>query len=431
MTSGTRSSSQTPFHDSTGPFLPGAGSRRPAQVLFHMRTRGTGPEGVHARGVIRALRAIGYSVRLVAPPGVDPERTAGESPYRQGEATRSWRLIALKAPAWIFDIVAIVYNAYAWTRLRQATRPTDQCAWIYERYAPFFFAGTIVSKRRGIPLLLEVNESVSMANVRRHSLRSVAGAVERAVFRRADALLVVSPQLREHALRQGIPRDRVHVIPNAVDEDRFTVPAGRRHEVRQALGLEHADVAIIFVGWFVPWHRLDLLLDSFAQLKALQLPLRLVLVGEGPLRSELESRAARLDIAHNVRFTGAVPFGEVAAHMAACDIGIIPFTSDYSSPIKLFEYLAAGLAVVAPDMPQLRSIVRTEVDAILVTPADARALGDAVGRLATDPALRRRLGERGPELVLTNHTWRRNAERIAGIAERLGRSRPGVATQRG
>lgn len=395
----------------------------PSHVVYHLRTRGTGPEGVHARGMIRALRALGHTVRLVAPPGVDPERTAGASPYGGEGRARSWRLLAQRAPAWAFDLAALVYNIYAWVNVRRALDATPRPRWVYERYAPFLLAGVLAARRRDTRVVLEVNESVSIENVRRYRLGWLARLIERLVFARADAVLVVTPQLRHRLVEIGVPPRRVHVIPNAVDADRFSVPAERVAAVVRRHGLAGADIRLVFVGWFVPWHGLPLLLQATARMVDEGLRAKALLVGDGPLRPELELLTADLGLTGAVHFTGAIPFGDVAAHLAACDVGVIPMTNDFGSPIKLFEYLAAGLAVVAPALPQITSIVRSEREALLVTPGDMDALAAALARLARDEPLRRRLGERGRALVLARHTWQRNAERAARIAERAARRR--------
>ena len=175
------------------------------------------------------------------------------------------------------------------------------------------------------------------------------------------------------------------------------------------------------MGWFVPWHGLDVLLHAIRRLDAAGLRIAALLVGEGPLRPRIEELAGTLGISRLLRFAGAVPFADVPAHMAACDAAVIPNTNDFGSPIKLFEYLGAGRAVVAPDLPQIAGVVRDGEEALLVPPGDAAALAQALARLAADPALRRRLGEAGRANVLRDHTWRRNAARVIAIAESLGR----------
>src|SRR5439155_20953082 len=165
-------------------------------------------------------------------------------------------------------------------------------------------------------------------------------------FRRATMIVVVSPHLKRRITAQGVPEARVLVLPNAIDPDDFAQPANGAR-IREKLAL-NANVVIGFVGWFVEWHRLEMLIETFAEVCARHTNLRLVLIGEGELRQRLEALAKQLGVAAKVIFAGAVAPGEMPAHIAAMDICVVPHSNEYRSPIKLFEYMAQASAVVAP-----------------------------------------------------------------------------------
>jgi glycosyltransferase involved in cell wall biosynthesis len=122
-----------------------------------------------------------------------------------------------------------------------------------------------------------------------------------------------------------------------------------------------------------------------------------------------------------VTLTGGIPAAAVPAHVAALDIGVLAGSPWYSSPIKLFEYGAAGLAVVAPRVPAVAEVIAADDEGILVAPEDAGALADAVLGLVTDDSRRRSLGERYRARVCAEYTWVRVAARVTDLITRSPR----------
>jgi glycosyltransferase involved in cell wall biosynthesis len=143
------------------------------------------------------------------------------------------------------------------------------------------------------------------------------------------------------------------------------------------------------------------------------------IVGEGPARPGLEALAASLGVADRVRFTGLVPHEQVPATVQTFDIALQPRVVDYASPLKIFDYMAAGRAIVAPDQPNIREILAHGRTGLLFDPNQPGAMWGAVARLLADPALRARLGAAArAELEARDFTWRGNAARIVGWAGR-------------
>jgi glycosyltransferase involved in cell wall biosynthesis len=177
-----------------------------------------------------------------------------------------------------------------------------------------------------------------------------------------------------------------------------------------------------FVGFVRAWHGIDAVLAAMAT--ATTGPrLALTLVGDGPVRAELEAQAASLGLSGRVRFTGLVDHHHVPAEVAGFDIALQPKVTPYASPLKIFDYMAAGRAIVAPDQPNIREILRDGQTALLFdpdAPLDApRGLWTAISRLAADPALRARLGAAArAELEARDYTWAGNANRVATLAAR-------------
>jgi glycosyltransferase involved in cell wall biosynthesis len=172
-----------------------------------------------------------------------------------------------------------------------------------------------------------------------------------------------------------------------------------------------------FVGFMRDWHGLDRVIAALPT----QPDLVLVVVGDGPVRAALATQAAALGVAERVRFVGLVPHEEVPAWVGRFDIALQPRVTPYASPLKIFDYMAACCAIVAPDQPNIREVLTDGETALLFDPDRPESLTAALRRLTADAALRSRLGRAArAELERRDYTWRHNAARIAAwaLAER-------------
>ena len=145
---------------------------------------------------------------------------------------------------------------------------------------------------------------------------------------------------------------------------------------------------------------------------------------EGPDLDRLRALASRLGVAGRVTFTGMVGPRAVPAHLAAADVLVLPnlptaISSDFSSPLKLFEYLAAGRAIVASDLPAFREVVVPDETALLAEAGSADALATALQRLAADLHLVTRLG-RQARIVAGRYTWDARAASLAALIDEVG-----------
>ena len=383
------------------------------KALYHFRTRGSGAEAVHISGVAGAFEELEHEVEFFNPGNADPRRRV--NPYEALSSPGFFGKVSRTLPRWVFELLEIGYNAWAWWPLwRRLTR--GGFGLLYERHAFFLIVGASVARARRVPLIVEVNELVGDERVSRQPmLAGLARACDRFVFRRADLIVVVSPHLRRRIEALGIAGEKVLVQPNAVDWRQCDPPADGS-EVRARHGLAER-VVIGFVGWFVPWHRVDLLVAAFAEVHRQRPETALLLVAEGPLLGELEAQAQRLGVADSVRFAGAVAHDAVPQHIAAMDICVVPNSNAYRSPLKLFEYMAQGRAVVAPRVEPIEMVLRDRANGLLFAPGESASLADALRTSVEDAALRQTLGRQAREDVRTKHTWRENvAALLAALA---------------
>jgi glycosyltransferase involved in cell wall biosynthesis len=267
---------------------------------------------------------------------------------------------------------------------------------LYERLALHSAAGSVAARALQMTHVVELNAPLraEAERYRRLDFWEEAERLEQAVLTDADVVLAVSRPLAAYARSRGARR--VEVLPNAVFASSVRV---RRSD--------HDPPVAVFTGSLRPWHGIDSIAEAWALLGD-EAP-ELLVVGDGPGRALLEAAGARV--------TGPVPHSEVPNYLAEADIGLAPYARDapdYFSPLKLFEYLAAGLATIAADLPGVRDVV-TEETAVLVPQGDAPALAEAVGTLAADRERRRRLGEAGSALVGTYHTWQHRAQSVLAL----------------
>lgn len=383
-------------------------------IVYHFRVRGVGAEGVHIAGIARGFQALGHEVTFVSPAPVDLELGGAKA---QREAGGAWahllHALADRAPQPVFELMELCYNALAVPRLLRAVRRRGP-ALLYERHAFFNVAGALVSLATGVPLLLEVNELSGLPRVRPQRFVRLSMTAERFVLRRASLVITVSDFLRDQALQRGAAR--AVTVPNGVPEALLQAPPPRDvAALRTTLGLDGRRV-VCFVGYLVPWHNLDLLLSAMARVAKEVPACALLVVGDGPLRTSLVERARALGLGDVVRLVGEVPHRDVARYIALADVAVIPQTNEYRSPIKLFEYMAMGRAVVAPRMPPIEAVVAHERTALLFDPGDEAALAAALTRVVTDTALARSLGAQARKVVRRRFTWEGHARRILSLA---------------
>jgi|TARA_B100001964_G_scaffold69644_1_gene78985 glycosyltransferase involved in cell wall biosynthesis len=244
-----------------------------------------------------------------------------------------------------------------------------------------------------------------------HLSKSGLGAmVNRFVYRRMASVLAVSEDLARQIGSVGVSPQRLHVVSNGVDE-RFH-PADRGM-ARSELGVPAAEVMVLFVGLLVPVKGLDHLFDALQLLH--DLPLTCVLVGDGPLRADLESRLAGSELEGRVVFAGRRSATEIPKWMAAADVLVLPSLSE-GRPNVVLEAQACALPVVATAVGGTPELVEDGVHGLLVPPGDSNALAGSLRRLVSDEDLRRRLGASARQRIDSGgHTWDATALRTRQI----------------
>lgn len=379
---------------------------------------GRSSQAMHICSLVAAWKADGHEVTIISPPGVDPIKSAGMMPFlRKGDRAhglqRIWKYISRECPQFAFEVCELLYNLLLPFRLLPVLwRRPD--AVLYERHAYFMFMGVLLGKWLGRPVVLEVNELAGFKRARGLIMERLARRIDAWVFSRANHILCVSRVLADEAQRRGANGEGVHVLPNAIEPNRFR-GSGPREALRARLGLE-GSIVIGHVGLFYRWDRLDALIEVVNSLRDRHPEIKVLLVGDGPEMENLKQIVTRLGMESAVILPGPVPRDDVPAYIDAMDICVLPDSNAFGSPIALFEFMAMGKPCVVPDLGPMRDVIDDNVTGIMFPHADYGALAKALLRCVEDSALRIQVGSRARQIVFQRHTWAANARFVVQLA---------------
>jgi glycosyltransferase involved in cell wall biosynthesis len=303
------------------------------------------------------------------------------------------------------DLVPVLLNRALNKQLRQID--LSRVDMVYARHSLFGTAGIELATRLNVPFVLEVNAVEVFFRSQYDSIRFRRSVlrVEAEVFSRASLVVAVSERVRDDVVRIA-PSAHVVVIPNGVDPLLFEPKPEEALFQRQALGVKNDDVLIGFFGRFYAWHGMETLASAAPIILNGRSNVHFLLVGDGPYREIVERET--LPWASRVHITGIVPHEAVPSLMQACDVLVSPHSpmeGFVGSPMKIFEYLISGRAVVASDLEQIGEIIKHQKTGLLFPPGDSDAFIEAVLRLVDDSALRDRLSELARADALKHHTW--------------------------
>lgn len=384
------------------------------RILYHHRTQGEEPESIHIAEIVDAMREAGHEVLVVGPRGVRKNTAGATSPSLLARIKR-------KAPQWIFELLQIAYNSVAFVRLYRSVVMFKPVL-IYERYALYSFVGVLVSRQCGIPLILEVNTPYAHAWAQYYGLqfRRLALWMEQRILLGANHIITVTAAQREMLQADGIPRERISVCHNAINPDLFEPNRYARDSVRAALGL--SGVVIGFVGTMNRWQGMLEFPQVIHSVLNKHAEACFLMVGDGEYRAHIGDFCNREGFARRVIFTGRKGHSEIPQLVAAMDIAILLNSNAYGSPMKIFEYLSMGKAVIAPSVPPVLEILSDLETGLLIEAGDADAMATGISLLIEKPELRHKLGAAGREYVTADHTWAQNVAKILEAYEKIART---------
>jgi glycosyltransferase involved in cell wall biosynthesis len=378
------------------------------KILYHHRVGSKDGQLVHIEEIVRALRARGHEVVVVAPSAMKAKEFGADAGF----------VVLLKRilPASFYEFLEIGYGVLAFFRLWRVYR-RERPDVVYERYNLYLLAGAWLKRLTGLPLLLEVNSPLVMERSQFGNLanRRTAQWAERSTWLAADYVLPVTKVLSGLVEQSGVAASRIRVIQNGVGQE-FLQAKSNGASIRRRFGLD-GHLVLGFTGFIREWHGLEQVIDFIADQEPAK-NIRTLLVGDGPAIANLRRRARGRGVEDRVIFAGLVPRDEIIDYVAAFDVALQPQVVPYASPLKLFEYMALGRAIVAPATPNIREVLTDRENALLFDPADPGAFALALEQQCADTELRERLGRAARATLERNgYTWAQNAARIEALAQ--------------
>ncbi|MBB3229779.1 glycosyltransferase [Halomonas stenophila] len=286
----------------------------------------------------------------------------------------------------------------------------------------------LAARRLGLPFVYEVRGlwEVTQASTQPEWAGSeryqLMRELEQQAAREADLVITLTDELADELMSWGVARERIVVVPNAVDAERFQ-PMSADAEVARELELEPGVPVIGYAGSAVAYEGLELLMEALAQLKAQGQDFVFVLVGDGKVIDTVKTRAKRLGIQDHCRFTGRVPFDAVPRYLSCMDIMPVPRLSsavtEMVSPLKPLEAMAMGKAVVLSDVSPHKTMAGDDRRAQLFTKDSADDLCRVLKALIDSPAERKRLGQAARAWIEQERTWNHVTSLYAESLERV------------
>lgn len=364
---------------------------------------------IHCQEIMRAFQRRGHEIELFAKrlgddvpadlQGVRAHKLGGKL-SREAE-TREHELFALNP---------VVEQAL------ESSAPFDL---IYERYSLWSFSAMQFAHDHHVASVLEINSPLVDEQKTFRTLidEPKAKQARNDCFQYADSLIAVSDQVAERIRKIDVARDKTSVASNGVNCDAFSSSVNARASQSED---DSRQVVIGFVGTLKPWHGVDVLLNAFALLLKSNPNVCLKIVGAGPEAENLKEQLSQLpaDVQQSVQWLGAIPNAEMPDVLATFDVAVAPYPDlkdFYFSPLKIFEYMAAGCAVVASDIGQIPSLISQDQTGVLVKPGCQEELAAALKKLCSDGQSRQRLGLAARTRVEQNHSWNSVVDRIQAI----------------
>ncbi len=264
-----------------------------------------------------------------------------------------------------------------------------------------------IMKFRGvleIPIIFEVHEifHLSTTGRKRNKIRDI----EYRVYNKVDAIVSISESIKNYLFHMGISNRSIHAIPDGVRKEWF--------DINRPITSSY----ICYTGSLYPWKGVDTLISAMKYLP----DEKLLIVGDGSRLKELENLARTDGVSGRVKFVGAVPHTSMPEYLSQAKLAVLPNIPDgpsqFSSPLKLFEYMACGIPIVASDIPIFHEILTEGENVIFFEPGSPEALAISLKKLIDDPKLAARIAFNAREGA-RNYTYEKRAKRIFEVAEML------------
>lgn len=294
---------------------------------------------------------------------------------------------------------------------------------IHERYGLYSLGGVLIASFYQLPYILEVNapliEEKSLLSRPLDGAQGLSARFSTAIcLKKANIIVTVSQFLKRKLCETWqLDSEKVLVLPNAADSALFKLNGkSKDNGLREKL-------VIGYLGTLQPWFGIENLLYAFERFSRQHPEAILQIVGDGMMREELLRLATQLKIDSRTFFVGEVHHMKIGNYLKEFDIAVAPYrslrTGFYGSSMKVFEYMAAGKAIVASRIGQIEEILAPGKTALLVEPSNANEIAQAISYLANNPKLREILGNNAREVAKKDYTWEQYAQKLESIYQQI------------
>lgn len=381
----------------------------------------------HTINVIKQLQLLGIQVTAVLPKEY-PELT-----------TLGVEQIILSCPDFAYDRAIFAANQKFHQELSNLVKQL-QPDFIYERVIPGMYVGAIVATELSCPYIVEYNGSELIMNSsyskQKNLYQSYFIDAEKIVFQQASCIITVSEIIADYLFKTGILAEKVLINPNGADPAIFKPCEATYLSKRQKLNIAESDILVGFIGTFGGWHGIDIIAKAAEQIATSENNIRFVLIGNGENYSRVSNLVIEKNLEDRILLTGFLDASDSIEYLQACDILLSPQTNSlkksqfYGSPIKMFEYMGLGKAIIASDLMQIGQVLRpallsnsldsnsiiTDEAAVLIPPGAFESLRDSILFLAENSEIREKLGANARKSLLENYTWNKHVAKIIAFA---------------
>ncbi|MCE7988512.1 MAG: glycosyltransferase family 1 protein [Caldilinea sp. CFX5] len=392
----------------------------------------SGPSN-HVKHVCQELTALGHEVSLLMKvagrlwyttdleyftPVIAPQTALGLRQWSQRLVQRTQSALHLPYAAY-FEALAFA---------QAIAQVMGDCDLFYERMGWMAYGGALAARRRGVPLVLEVNgdqwqELEILGAAPQGAQKWLALRIMRRMIHSTAHVVATGDGWRTGFIeRWGVAPGKVSAVENGSE----LVTLLDREQLRAfSANPPTAAVTLVYVGAFEPWHGLRVLLNATARARQQGATVKLYLLGAGPEQANLARQVQELHLQDVVAMPGFVDMPTMAAYLAQADIGVCPYCGrvEYSG-LKLLDYKAAGLATIASGANGQPVVLRQGVTGLIVPPCDEERLAAAIVALSRDHDLRRQMGRTARLEAEEQHSWRNTAQRLDAIFQRLTHPQP-------
>lgn len=349
-------------------------------------------------GLTNALTKLGHKITIIV-----PRRNKN---WREIEDDGNIRVIRIYPFKGIYGSLNTIKKVNKLTNIRNydiihAHNPLKYglCAYLgsFSQKLPFIY-------ELHHPTFYRVHPTIAHVNNKNNRIWEL---FEKFIFYKSDKIMVISNEIKDKLIKKGISADKISLLPNGVNIDKFSVT--QKNELIQRKYNLHDKKVILFLGTFQPWEELDKLVKVFAKIKERQNNVKLLLVGDGPDRKKIEKTIREYNLTKYVTITGFVPFSDVPKYYSVCDVFVMvrpdmPLTQD-TTPIKPFEAMAAGKVVISTDLKAMREIIEDGKTGFLV-PHSIDAIADKIIEVLNNPQLQEEIGANARRYIKENKDWK-------------------------